>query len=71
LIKVNNSLLLLIIKGIICVIVPNVFIIAFYHKTPEFQYILKIRKSFIKEFVFKKKKTTIVDKETAEAGMPF
>lgn len=69
LVKVNNGLILLIIKGIICVIVPNVFIIAFYHKTPEFQYILKIRKSLIKELVFKKKKTTVVGKETTGAGV--
>lgn len=70
LLKVNNGLLLLIMKGITCALVPNLFIIAFYHKTPEFQYILKVRKSLIKEMIFRKKNKTIVDKEAAGEGVP-
>lgn len=42
LLVVGNSLVSLIEKGIICVVVPNLFYIAVFHKSEEFQYIRNV-----------------------------
>lgn len=40
-ININNSYLSLIVKGMICIIIPNTLIVIFFSKTNEFKYVLK------------------------------
>jgi hypothetical protein len=47
LISINGSVLLLLMKAIISIIVPNLVIIVFFHKTYEFQYLWHMIKNFI------------------------
>jgi len=46
-ISLNNSIINLIIKSIICIIVPNLITIILFYKTDEFKYVINIIKSII------------------------
>jgi hypothetical protein len=47
---IENSFLLLVAKGFICLIVPNSIYVIIFYKTEEFQYLLNIMKINLSEF---------------------
>ena len=51
-VTLNNSIFSLLVKGIICVIVPNVIIISLFYKTTEVKYIWNMTKGFMKKKEF-------------------
>ena len=49
-VNISVNLLELVLKGLICIVLPNGMIVAMYHKTNEFQYIWRL----VKEILFKR-----------------
>lgn len=46
---IGNGLLFLTIRGIVCLIIPNLIYICLFHKSDEFKYLLDIGKTFLKK----------------------
>ncbi|WP_194191075.1 lipopolysaccharide biosynthesis protein [Clostridium chrysemydis] len=46
---IGSGLLFLIIRGIVCLIIPNLIYICLFHKSDEFKYLLDIGKTFLKK----------------------